>query len=385
MQYIHKYLFRQCLVVFAGLLVLIVSILLLERVLRIADFVSRSPGNVAEAGEMLINLIPHYMGIGIPAAFFLAVLITVSRISRSGELVSIWNIGKSLFMISRPFMFMSVILASLLLIVTGYLQPVSRYQYRSLLNSVTQASIETVFNEGKFAQVDNWTVWTQGVDRTSGDLESSFMLERSGDGRERILASESGVLQRVDGEVAQIAIETGMGATVESDFSLGNRVDFEALQWAPPSSAQDFRARGKDERELTLLEIWSRQGPDRRAAIVSGHDQLARFTLILLLPLIAIPLGLSYGRNPPSSAVLIGLLILITIQQLLELGKSLSLSGALPVWLGSWGVIGVVSILSLALYLRSAMTMAQPPLASLPSFNFANLFRRSKKVEPSAS
>ncbi|MEL6694335.1 MAG: LptF/LptG family permease, partial [Pseudomonadota bacterium] len=93
---------------------------------------------------MLGNLIPHYAGIGIPAAFFLAVLITVSRISRSGELVAVWGMGKSLFMISKPFMIMAVLLASLLLITSGILQPLSRYEYRSLVSSPVAKSTSSV-------------------------------------------------------------------------------------------------------------------------------------------------------------------------------------------------------------------------------------------------
>ena len=98
MQRIQRYIFSECTRVFGGLLLLVVSILLLERLLRIADLVSRSPGNFGEAVYMLANLVPHYAGIGIPAAFFLAVLITASRISRSGAWEAVGGMGKSHFM-----------------------------------------------------------------------------------------------------------------------------------------------------------------------------------------------------------------------------------------------------------------------------------------------
>ncbi|MEM0985260.1 MAG: LptF/LptG family permease [Pseudomonadota bacterium] len=388
MQRIQRYIFRECLGVFAGLLALIVSILLLERLLRIADFVSRSPGNLTEAGLMLVNLIPHYAGIGIPAAFFLAVLITVSRMSRSGELVAIWGVGKSLFMISRPFMVLSLVLAIVLLVVSAYLQPLTRYEYRSLVGTLAESSAETVFSEGKFVEAENWTVWTERVDRSDGALQSSFILERLPEGGRRIIVSEAGRLVRADGTIAEIQLDGGMGAEVKPNGTLRSQISFESLIWQPPGETSQFRARGKDVRELTIVELWQRTqssaGFDAASiptleAQVSIHDQLARFTLILILPLIAVPFGLSYGRNPPSNAILIGLVTLIAIQQALELGKSLSLDGAVPYWAGSWSVIGVLMVLAAALFLRSSLTLSQPPLSALPSLNLSRARQRPEK------
>lgn len=390
MQRIQRYLFIECIRIFCGLLLLVVSILLLERLLRIADLVSRSPGNLSEAIFMLGNLIPHYAGIGIPAAFFLAVLITISRISRSGELVAIWGMGQSLFMISAPFMIIATGLASVLLFTTALLQPLSRYEYRSLVSSIAESSIETVFMEGKFVEAGDWTVWTEGVDLRNGDLDSSFILERLRNGASRVIVAKSGALVRGDGSIQEIRLIDGMGAGVRADQTLGSKLEFDTLNWSPPEALSQFRARGKDIRELTLSELWAYAGAqDQRPntgirtvdAMVSIHDQLARFALIFILPLIAVPFGLSYGRNPPSNAILIGLVTLIIIQQLLELAKSLALDGALPPWAGSWTVILIVGALAVMLYRRSALTIAQPPLSALPAIQLPRLLTQEPRSE----
>lgn len=394
MQRIQRYIFGECTRVFFGLLLLVISILLLERLLRIADLVSRSPGNFGEAVYMLANLVPHYAGIGIPAAFFLAVLITVSRISRSGELVAVWGMGKSLFMISKPFMIMAVLLASLLLITSGILQPLSRYEYRSLVNSIAESSIETVFIEGKFVEAEDWTVWTEDVDLSTGELTSSFILERLPDGSQRIISAATGALVRENGTISEIQLESGMGADLSEAQTLSSRLEFDSFKWRPPDALTQFRARGKDVRELMLWELWApaisspRDDTDNiepLEAMVSIHDQLARFVLILILPLIAVPFGLSYGRHPPSNAILIGLLTLIIIQQLLELAKSLALDSVVPPWLGSWLVIAIVGTGGLLLFLRSARTMAQPPLSSVPEIRLPRIFSSKPDSERPAS
>ena len=211
---LHIYLFRQCVVILGGLLTLIVGILLLERLLRIADILSQSPGRASEAGAMMFNLVPHYLGIGIPAALFLAVLFTVNNLSRTGELVSMLSTGKSLFSISRPFFLLGILLALLSILVTGYLQPLSRYEYRKIVYSVGQSSVETMFQEGKFVTTNGWTVWTREVDRETGLLKDSFILDRRDPEKERYFVAATGRLKRSNGFVSEVTFDAGMGATI---------------------------------------------------------------------------------------------------------------------------------------------------------------------------
>ncbi len=382
MQRIQRYLLGQCLTVTFGLIILTVSILLLERLLRIADLLSQSPGKFSEAFGMLVNLVPHYLGIALPASLFLSILITVNRISQSGELVSTWSFGRSLLFISRPFILLGLVFSGLSLLVTGYLQPLSRYEYRQIVNSISNSSIETVFQESKFVTLDGWTVWTQQVDRDDGMLQDSFILEDRPNGSQRVIVSESGKLRRQGGRVVQIQLDAGMGASIGENFKLANKIEFDSLLWLVPTNTSNFRSRGRDERELTLRELWhSAQQDDTRhddkiSAKASVHDQLARILLMIVLPFLAIPLGLSYGRVPPSNTIVIGIVLLLTIQKSLEFGKSLAMGGSIPTWAGSWGVMAVIILITGILFARSAFTTAPPPLSSLPSLRLPNWLSR---------
>lgn len=388
MRRIHRYLLKQCLLEMLGLTVLITGILLLERLFRIADLVSQSPGKLSEASVMIVSLIPHYLGIALPAAFFLAVLLTINRISRSGELVSVWGAGQSLWWISRPFMLIGIVLVAVSLILTGLLQPLSRYEYRKTGHLIANTSVETVFQEGKFVLSNDWTVWTDGVDRGSGQLRETFLLERRDQGQERILVAQSGRLLQQGNAISHLELDSGMGANGRpSDDSL-DKIEFQSLTWKMPDNKNRFRDRGEDERELTLTEL-SSVGDSTSAldvpvikARASLHDQLTRALLFLFLPLLAVPLGLDYGRMPASNSVLVGLILLIAIQKSFDLGKSINEGGGLGGFAGSWAVLLIVIIAAIALYLRSALTMAQPPPTALPRLPRLRSLRRDQAGEP---
>jgi len=53
------------------------------------------------------------------------------------------------------------------------------------------------------------------------------------------------------------------------------------------------------------------------------HLRLSKAALLLLLPFIAVPFGLNYGRNPSSAGIFVGVVFLVSLQKALEFAQSL--------------------------------------------------------------
>ena len=140
---------------------------------------------------------------------------------------------------------------------------------------------------------------------------------------------------------------------------------------AGASSDRRFRARGEDERELTSVELFkNRDGQlyDSLPVSVNNaalHLRAARAVLLIILPFIAVPFGLNYGRNPSSAGIFIGVVMLVSLQKALEFGQSLGANGVLPPWLGIWPIIVAVAIFAWYIFTKSAYKMGQPPLTTL--------------------
>ena len=66
-----------------GCLGVTVVALLLERVLRLLDALSQSSARFGYVTELAANLVPHYLGLALPVAFFVALFIVISRFSSS--------------------------------------------------------------------------------------------------------------------------------------------------------------------------------------------------------------------------------------------------------------------------------------------------------------
>jgi len=83
---IDRYQAKLILVPLLATLALAAMLLLLEKMLRLFDFVVSEGGPVNVVWRMLANLIPEYLGLGIPIGLMLGILLAFRRLALSSEL-----------------------------------------------------------------------------------------------------------------------------------------------------------------------------------------------------------------------------------------------------------------------------------------------------------
>jgi lipopolysaccharide export system permease protein len=374
---------RSALRTIGGLVLFALAVLLLERLLRIFEVVSSSTKPAGDATQMVINLLPHYLGIAIPMALMLGTIITIDRMSRSSELTSAFGSGISLFHMTKPFILISIVLMGFNLVLEGYMQPIGRYGYREVVHSVGQKSFAAVLREGKFTKVGNTTFY---VGPGGGPI---FIYENMKSGSLRITTASRGYLiVRNETETPVLQLSNGDSFQITPEKMIPGQFGFEISSVAVPISGSTFRARGNDERELTSTELFNnRDGKNFTTISVDTnnaalHLRMARVYLLFLIPFIAVPFGINYGRNPSSAGIVIGIVSLVTLQKALEFGQKIGARGEVPPWMGIWPLMGVVTVSAIFIYRNSAVKMGQPPLATLSIFmaDVANDFRKGAQA-----
>jgi len=366
---LNQYIMRSALRTIGGLVLFALAVLLLERLLRIFEVVSSSTKPAGDATQMVINLLPHYLGIAIPMALMLGTIITIDRMSRSSELTSAFGSGISLFHMTKPFILISIVLMGFNLVLEGYMQPIGRYGYREVVHSVGQKSFAAVLREGKFTKVGNTTFY---VGPGGGPI---FIYETTKSGTLRITTAKRGdLIVRDETETPVLKLSNGDSFQITPEKLIRGELGFEVSSVAGTISANSFRARGNDERELTSTELFNNRDGKTFTNISANtnnaalHLRMARVYLLFLLPFIAVPFGINYGRNPSSAGIVVGIVSLVTLQKALEFGQKLGARGEIPPWMGIWPLMGLVTLSAIFLFRNSAVKMGQPPLATLSIF-----------------
>ena len=375
---LNRYLFKESIVKIGGLIVFAIVVLLLERLLRIFEVVSNSTNPASDAGSMVINLLPYYLGMAVPMALLLGVTMTIDSFSRTSELTAAMGAGVSLPRMTVPFVIIAAFLAIITLFIEGYMQPVGRYNYRQVEHVVKQQSFTAALRAGTFTSVGSRTFFA-GTEIDGSAIGPIFIYEKlnENESREgvRITTADEGrliVRQATNEPVLQLA--SGQTYQILGERQLSGDLGFESSAVVGAVDENMFRTRGDDEREMTTRELWqNREGKlfntiDTKTNNAALHLRLARSVLLLILPFIAVPFGINYGRNPSSAGIFIGIVMLVSLQKALEFGQSLGASGAVPPWAGIWPIIGLVALFAAYIFRKSAFKMGQPPLTAVSFF-----------------
>src|SRR6266542_5332272 len=147
---IDRYLGRSIAVPLIGSLVLAAMLLLLDKMLRLFQFVVDAGGPVSVVWRMLANLLPEYLALGIPIGLMLGILLAFRKLALSSELDALRGIGASYGRLLRvPFAY-AVPLAIINLGIVGYLEPYAEYRYQSLSFDLKSGALGAAIKVGEF-------------------------------------------------------------------------------------------------------------------------------------------------------------------------------------------------------------------------------------------
>ncbi len=368
---ISRYILRRVVAYLVAMTLIALAALLLERTLRVVGLVANWNGATGMVFRMLMNLVPHYLGIALPAAFFFGVLLTFNHLNRSSELAVLHATGMSLQRLVRPIVALALLLTLIAAVTFGFLQPYGRYAYRTLAHAVANASLSVAVQGGKFISVDNLTFMAESMADGGIGLKEVFVHEQRRDGGSvTTTASEGWFAPAVGGQGSVLVLRDGVRTEVRADGRPVGRLSFDEYRW-PIESGEDwvFRPRGKDEEELTLPELWRAQGealPRATAAEVRAelHARLVRVFSVLFLPFLAMPLGLGGGRGGQTAGIAVGLLILVFYEQLLQFAHAMTALGYVSPWLALWLPFGLFASGSLAFFVRTSRSVEADPLGA---------------------
>lgn len=359
-----RYLLRLMLPRMAAALAITLAALLLERLLRLFDFVSGAgvaPGPVL---GMALNLLPHYLGLALPVAFCIGLLGALARLSEASEIDALEAAGWSLRRIGAPFLACAAVLAAVSLLLFGYVQPYSRYAYYEIRNEVLTARWDGRLQGGVFLDLGDELVLSAATADAGGRVLYRVFLQRMQDGRPLAVTAERGlVLPEPEGRTVRLVLENG-----RTLFPDGETLAFDRLV-VPREfdlATGPFRPRGENARELTLSELWSeRASPDGEASrrfAVELHDRLIRAVSLLGIALMSVPLAVTRKRSPgwPRLALAIGALAIY--DNLIKFVSGLGAIGEVDPAIGLWGLAAAFNGGALWLYVTHPGQGAEGPL-----------------------
>ena len=345
---------------------------LMERVLRALDQMSQTRNELSYVAQLLVNLAPHYVGLVLPAGFFIALFVVVDRLNDQSEIDAMLASGMSLSRIASPFVALGLVLMLLSLLLYGFIQPYSRYAYRAVLNAANNAGWDGEVQAQTILSPDGGFILTaDAVDPTGQRLRRIFIRRRAADGGEDVLTAPAAEIHRNrDGQ--SVTLDLGGGQQVSRTAGGAVRMlTFSDLSLQLPlaPSAKLFRARGQgEETELTLIELarlgYGGEPPalPRQTLLAELYSRLARAVVLPLMPLLAVPLALTAKRAGPRAASAMAGVLLFAFQTSLVFGQALAAKGLASAAHAEGWPFGVFAAACLLTFASSRKTPGEGPV-----------------------
>jgi lipopolysaccharide export system permease protein len=392
---IDRYLARSILVPLVGSLLLAAMLLVLDKMLRLFQYVVDAGGPVSVVWRMLANLLPEYLSLGIPIGLMLGILLAFRKLALSSELDALRGMGVGYNRLLRiPFAY-AVPLAIINLAIVGYLQPYSEYGYESLRFELNSGALGAAIKVGEFNQLGKRL--TLRIDRSENkgtQLHGIFVQSDDGKGTTVAATAEHGRFLSTDNP-DMILFRLSKGRLVQDSprFATPRTLAFETydLPISLPVIEQFRRRGGTESDELYLHELWrigygggAANERQRLEAQAHFNFRLVEVVMMLMLPFLAIALAVPPKRSSSALGIFVSILIVVAYHKVNQYAQQAGANGRVDPTFALWLPLVLLAGLILWMYYVLAYKPGGQPIGALEWFA-AKTATRVRRLMPKPS
>lgn len=340
-----RYIARLIFVPLVSSLVISAMLLVLDRMLRLFDFVATEGGPVSVVWKMLASLLPEYLSLGIPIGLLLGILLAFRKLALSTELDVLQAVGQGYpRLLKVPFLY-ALVLAAVNFAIVGYVQPYARYKYEGLRYELRSGALGASIKVGEFTTLGKGlTLRIEQSAEQGRQLSGIFVQTRTKDERMVAVTAEQGTFMATD-DPDTIILRLANGTLVHTGPKLRAPRVLSFTAYDLPIDLPrvgSFRGRGGRDRELTFPELF-RTGIDRGASSLERDQAQSNFyfrlvevAIMLAIPLLAVALAVPPKRSTSSLGVFLSIVLIVAYHKINEYAEGMGSLGRYDPLLALW-------------------------------------------------
>ena len=341
------YLLREGLTAWAAVTFVLLAIMLATRFTRF--LAEAASGHLPREFLMKVVLLSslQYLTILIPVSLLLAIMLALGRLYRDQEIAAMTGCGVGPWTLYRPFLVLTVSLATLTAALAFEIGPWAGREADRLFKDAQRLIQFTPFEEGRFKELAGGRAvfYAAQVERDTGTLDTVFArIDAEDPGRRgpTLVMARRGAqsLDPVTGERV-LTLDNGYRYSGEA-----GRADFDVLKFdrfttrvAPPSMPY---LSGKRKIRETRALLGS-DDPEDQAEL---QWRIAAPLTVLLLGIAAVPLSHTSPRSGRYGKLVLGILAYLFYSNLLALGQAWVAKGFVAPGVGLWWVHALGAVLT---------------------------------------
>ncbi len=370
-----------------GVFALAASLLMLDKMLRLFDFVAVEGGPIDVVFKMLGALIPEYASLAIPLGLLLGILLAFRKLATSSELDTMRAVGLSYWRLLRVPYAITLVLVAINIALVFYIQPISRYYYEQMEYDLRSGALGASIKVGEFTTLaDRMALRIEESEDEGRRLIGIFARVANPKGQVLSISAREGSFLATSDDPNTIILRLSEGTIVQDTGSETPRVLSFSRHDLPIDlpAIEEFRARGDAEREYILPELlrigWSDNEEEvkRDASQASFHFRLVEVVMMMLMPLLAVSLAIPPKRSTSALGVFISIVMVVAYHKINQYGEDIAALGRIDPIIALWGPFALFAALILWMYYRVAHVPGGQAIGALETFaaKLGKLFRK---------
>jgi lipopolysaccharide export system permease protein len=384
-----RYILRLTLVPMLAVFVIAASLLILDKMLRLFDFVATEGGPIGVVFKMLLNLLPEYASLAIPLGLMLGILLAFRKLATSSELDVLRATGWSYTRLLRVPYLLTLGLAVLNLVIVGYLAPLSRYYYERTQYELRTGALGASIKVGEFTTLkDRMALRIEASEDEGRRLIGIFARFVDSKGQLLSISAREGRFLASPDRTDTIILRLSDGTIVQDKPGTPPRVLSFTQHDLPIDlpAVEEFRRRGLEEgREYVLPELlrigWGPKADAeaRDQSQANFNFRIVEVVMMLLLPLLAVALAIPPKRSSSALGVFVSIVMVVAYHKVNQYAESVAALGLVNPFLALWGPFALFSLLIFWMYWRVAYIPGGQAIGALESV-YAKLARKLKAL-----
>ena len=377
---LNRYIAGEILPGFLVNILVFTSIMLMARVMELANLVISKGVGLSLVLEILLLATPKVLSMTLPMATLLSVLTAFLRLSADSELTVLRASGISLYQMSPPVLIFGLLVGLLTAFFSIWVAPETNWRFKAQLLDLAKARADLAIEEQTFIRsFPGLVFYVSQLSPGSDQMNQVFINDSRSEDEDSIIVAQRGRLG-VDRETGVLLfhLEDGVIDRVYADRQSTDSIFFETyeLKVSPgPEFEEEENSgvfRGRQETPTSQLRA-AAQASDRESSrstvyLLEWNRRLALPFTSFVMALIGLPLGASFRVRGRNFALIMGLGVFILYYVMFSLGWSLAESGTVPPAPAVWFSNVVLAVLGIVMLRRINKGVPVDPLELLRRF-----------------
>jgi lipopolysaccharide export system permease protein len=391
---IDRYILRLVLMPMLGIFLLAASLLVMDKMLRLFDFVATEGGPIGVVFKMLANMLPEYASLAIPLGLMLGILLAFRKLATSSELDVMRAVGLSYTRMLRVPYIITLVLVVANFAIVGYLQPLSRYYYEELNYELKSGALGASIKVGEFTALKDRIALRIDESQDNGQrLMGIFARVSNQKGQVLSISAREGRFLALKDQPDTIILRLEQGQIIQDMPGKMPRVLSFTRHDLPIElpAIEKFRQRGGQEREYLLPELmklgWNKDIPkeNRVSSQANFNYRVVEVVMMLLLPLLAVALAIPPKRSTSALGLFVSIVLVVAYHKVNQYANDVAALGKINPVLGLWGPFLLFAAMILWMYWRVAYVPGGQPLGWLETASdkimkrMKSLLRRNRR------